>query len=92
MSQKNIIIDRESTHGPYELQADIATEIVSAMNGDYCFFCDLPNQHQHALTMIATKLSRIITGDHNHEDHWVDIQGYCERVLELLREKGGKDE
>lgn len=40
-------------------------------------FDHLPCVQQEALDMICLKLSRIITGDPNHKDHWHDIAGYA---------------
>jgi hypothetical protein len=40
-----------------------------------------PSQ-KSALRMISTKLSRILVGDASFKDHWADIAGYCERVIE----------
>jgi hypothetical protein len=34
--------------------------------------------------MIACKLSRIISGDASFTDHWLDIQGYAQNVLEAI--------
>jgi hypothetical protein len=36
------------------------------------------------LIMISTKLSRILVGDPSFVDHWADIAGYCERVIEVM--------
>lgn len=41
------------------------------------------------MNMLAEKLSRIIEGDGNFDDHWVDIAGYCNCVLKVIRGKGG---
>jgi hypothetical protein len=81
--------DRTKTHGEYLDQADMAERIRNVM---FCRCPMLPNYQKAALTLIAEKLSRIITGDSNFEDHWLDIAGYCERVLEILRKEAhGKE-
>lgn len=36
---------------------------------------------QMCLDMIAMKLSRMINGDINYRDNWVDIIGYCKGAL-----------
>lgn len=41
---------------------------------------------QEALDMIASKLSRIATGDPDYEDNWVDIIGYSQLVLDYIKE------
>jgi hypothetical protein len=74
--------DRTKTHGEYKDQAEMAERLRETMRLGYPRF---PRYQSAALTLIAEKLSRIITGDSNFEDHWLDIAGYCERVLEILR-------
>ncbi len=32
---------------------------------------------RESLDLIATKIARILSGDPNHEDHWLDIEGYA---------------
>ena len=45
-----------------------------------------PDQLQ-ALDMIATKISRIVHGNPNHLDSWVDIAGYAQLVADRLQGK-----
>lgn len=40
-----------------------------------------------ALDMIFTKLGRILNGDPNHVDSWVDIAGYAQLVADRLQGK-----
>ena len=46
----------------------------------------LPADMQEALDMICHKIGRIINGDHNYEDSWVDIAGYAQLVSDRLKE------
>jgi hypothetical protein len=45
-----------------------------------------PDQLQ-ALDMIATKISRIVHGNPNHLDSWIDIAGYAQLVADRLQGK-----
>jgi hypothetical protein len=45
-----------------------------------------PDQLQ-ALDMIATKISRIVNGNPNHADSWIDIAGYATLVADRLQGK-----
>ncbi len=45
-----------------------------------------PDQLQ-ALDMIATKISRIVHGNPNHTDSWIDIAGYATLVADRLQGK-----
>lgn len=45
-----------------------------------------PDQ-QEALDMICHKIGRIINGDENYDDSWVDIAGYAKLVADRLQGK-----
>jgi hypothetical protein len=45
----------------------------------------LPLDHQEALDMIASKIARIVVGDYDHIDSWVDIAGYAKLVADRLQ-------
>ena len=44
----------------------------------------LAYDQQEALDMIAHKIGRIINGDPNYADSWVDIAGYAKLVADRL--------
>ena len=44
----------------------------------------VPDQ-QEALDMICHKIGRIINGDENYDDSWIDIAGYAQLVADRLR-------
>lgn len=44
----------------------------------------LANDQQEALDMICHKIGRIINGDPNYADSWVDIAGYAKLVADRL--------
>lgn len=46
-----------------------------------------PVQRQ-ALTVIADKIARILSGDPNYDDNWHDIQGYAKLVEDRLPKPG----
>jgi transposase len=47
----------------------------------------LQADHQEALDMITSKIARIIIGDSNHIDSWIDIAGYATLVADRLQGK-----
>jgi hypothetical protein len=73
----NIINEREKTHGPYRNTAAWSQSLKD-------MFRSSPNwgkmndQQKESLEMIASKLARLLNGDHNHPDHPVDISGYAD--------------
>jgi hypothetical protein len=40
---------------------------------------------RESLEMIAHKISRIVNGDANYMDSWVDIAGYAQLVIDKLQ-------
>ena len=75
----NVLAERGSTYGPFQNNADAAQEIKSALRGGSSWHT-LPSIEREALDLIATKLSRIVTG-RPHRDNWIDIEGYARLVL-----------
>lgn len=47
----------------------------------------LADDQQEALDMICHKIGRIINGDPNYADSWVDIAGYAKLVADRLEAK-----
>ena len=44
----------------------------------------LATDQREALDMICCKIGRIINGDHDHADSWIDIAGYAQLVADRL--------
>jgi len=40
-----------------------------------------------SLDMIANKIARIVNGDRDYEDNWVDIMGYAQLELDAIRRR-----
>jgi len=74
--------DRQKTHGSYYEQSKCANAVMKTLYDFGLGGLDAPQRH--ALIMISTKLSRILVGDPSFVDHWADIAGYCERVIEVM--------
>jgi hypothetical protein len=47
--------------------------------------CDLSPDQREALDMIMHKVARIINGDSNYVDSWIDIAGYAKLVADRLQ-------
>ena len=46
----------------------------------------MPPSHQEAMDMILHKMARLLNGNPDHLDSWVDIQGYSKLVEDIIRE------
>jgi hypothetical protein len=72
-----ILEERERTHGDFRVQARIARNlkeiVVYSPNAIY-----LSHIQREAIDMILHKVSRILCGHFDHEDHWDDISGYAQ--------------
>lgn len=79
----NILKQRENTHGYYGVTACIA----QALKDSLCIgpLDELPPIHRESLDLICTKMARIVNGDHNEIDHWTDIIGYAQLVLNHIK-------
>ena len=78
----NILNEREKTHGHYGLVASVSQALKDALRIGP--LDELPPVHRESLDLICTKVARVICGDHNERDHWIDIKGYAELVLQNI--------
>ena len=79
----SIIDEREKTHGPFLVVAGKAQQIKDAMRGgaNWDMMDDIQRE---ALEMIASKIGRILAGNHDETDHWRDIAGYAALIERWL--------
>lgn len=67
---------RGNVHGDYNVQSTTHDQLLHVMMKQPSFL-NLKPQHRQALNIIAMKMSRILSGDAEHTDHWHDIAGYA---------------
>jgi hypothetical protein len=75
-SSDTILTARNATYGDYDHQAAFAQDLKDSM-GQAPNWRDLKPSQRESLEMIATKISRILHGNPDHADSWVDIAGYA---------------
>lgn len=71
-----IIADRETSHGDYAVNANIAQELKAAIRNAPGWE-KLTAVQKESLDLDATKTARILAGDANFKDHWDDKAGYA---------------
>lgn len=80
-----VLAERGSRYGKFESHATIAQclkrDIEAWRKQQGTVF--VPDQ-QEALDMICHKIARIINGDPDYADSWVDIAGYAKLVADRL--------
>ena len=87
-----LLAERELTYGSFSGQAQIAQELKHVA---YSFGRDrgttlTPTQNE-ALDMIFHKIARILNGNPDCVDNWVDIAGYATLVVDELKKLQGKN-
>ena len=87
-SVDTILDERRSKYGLFYKQAQISQGLKDIVYGQ------LSNSGKHlapdqseALNMILHKIARIVNGDPDHIDSWVDIAGYATLVSDRLQGK-----
>lgn len=85
METKDILNERQHTHGSFFLNSRISQEFKRIfeihMEGK-----SFSPEMREALDMIFHKISRIAAGNPYEADHWADIAGYAELVVKSLEE------
>lgn len=95
MSIENTLAERGNRYGDFTDHARLCQGIQFRMQ-KFCLKADnadgfiepwkdrLNNVQRQALTVIADKIARILSGDPNYADNWHDIQGYAKLVEDRL--------
>jgi hypothetical protein len=81
------LTERGSTYGDFTVNAEIAQQIKKILH-DSPAWGTMVFAHREALDVIASKISRIVTGDPDYSDNWHDIQGYAKLAGDRCRPPG----
>lgn len=93
MSIEQTLAERGNRYGDFGDHAKIAQDLqdlmrrsekTGASGGTFNGWTDLTSVQKQALTVIADKIARILSGDPNYADNWHDIQGYAKLAEERL--------
>jgi hypothetical protein len=82
---EDILKQREATHGDFPMKATTIQVLKNIMRGTEKWR-DLSFAQQESLDMIMTKVGRILHGNPNEPDHWLDIIGYTKLISDKLEE------
>src|SRR5258708_34547397 len=77
---KALLTDRHSTHGLFEDNARISQGLKEWMRGSPGW-SKLTDVEREAMDMIALKFSRVLSGKSLEKQHWEDVFGYGQLVL-----------
>lgn len=79
----SVLAERGTRYGSFEGHAKIAQALKLVMANTPKWGTLSPDQAE-ALEMVAHKVARILNGDPNYADSWVDIAGYATLVADRL--------
>ena len=84
--------ERGKTYGDYHIMSH-EIQLIKGIMHESANWYDLSPGQQEALEMIATKLGRILVGDPDVKDSWMDIAGYARLACgDHKQEKIGENE
>lgn len=83
---EEILAERGSRYGSFSSHAAITQNLkeVMACTPNWNL---LSYSQKETLEMVAHKIGRILNGDPSYLDSWVDIVGYTQLVVDILKEK-----
>lgn len=77
------LTERGARYGSFVGHADITQRLKFVMH-DTKNWLSMSNDQREALDMVAHKIGRILNGDPDYIDSWVDIEGYVHLVTKRL--------
>lgn len=77
------LTERGKRYGKFKDHANITQQLKTVMFG-FNPSLQIESDQREALEMIAHKIGRIINGDPDYADSWVDIAGYAKLVADRL--------
>ena len=78
-----LLAERGKRYGSFAGHAAITQDLKLVMQATDRW-ADLADDQREALEMIAHKIGRILNGDPDYDDSWVDIAGYARLVADRL--------
>lgn len=72
---EQLIAEREKTHGSFAVTAKISQELKAVIHAYNTPI--VSNAQIEALDMMCSKIARILNGNPQERDHWIDIAGYA---------------
>jgi hypothetical protein len=77
------LADRKAKYGPFSSQSHISQDLKEVMWGTVGW-CNLAADQREGLEMLQHKIARILNGDPNYIDSWIDIAGYARLISDRL--------
>lgn len=84
-----VLAERGRRHGPFGSHSRIAQRLKRVME-ECPNWLNLADDQKEALQMVQHKVARILNGDPDHTDSWLDIGGYARLVADRLKKDGAE--
>ena len=81
---EEVLEERGKTHGDFSVHAYF-TQVIKELFLESDNYARMSRTQKESLEMIAHKIGRILSGNADHKDHWVDIAGYAMLVGKELK-------
>jgi len=81
-----ILQERGKRYGRFMDHAEITQKLKAVINDGLQFKRHLAPDQAEALAMICHKIGRIVAGDPDYANSWIDIAGYAKLVADRLQE------
>ena len=80
-----VLNERGNRYGDFKDHANIAQRLKRVAQ-DHGLYSNqkFENIHKESIDMIFHKIARIINGDPNYDDSWIDIEGYAKLVTDHI--------
>ena len=86
MNTTEILEERGKRYGAFFNHAEISQDLKNIVTLHLTIRKKiLAHDQQEALDMICHKIARIINGDENYADSWIDVAGYAQLVADRLQ-------
>jgi len=86
MNITDTLTERGKRYGVFTGHADVTQDLKSIISNHLnARYKVLANDQQEALDMICHKIGRIVNGDADYDDSWIDIAGYAQLVADRLQ-------
>lgn len=80
---EEVLNQRQATYGSFTKNAEVSQMLKYFMTQG-TNYKQMPVAHREALEMIVHKIARIVNGDPNYIDNWIDMCGYSQLVIEEI--------
>lgn len=81
---EEVLNQRQATYGSFTKNAEVS-QMLKYFMAQGTNYKQMPVPHREALEMIVHKIARIVNGDPNYIDNWIDICGYSQLVIEEIK-------